>query len=684
MGKKATFERAHQRQVRHTREQRQRKSAAVKAMRRGEDDSGRLIQYTTTCRSLVTDEKKAMLVEQFAQACRLPAACEDLCMLLRQVAGEYKQAEATRKRLRDDNAVSKATFESIIDAFLQLEHQAATTTDEDDEEEPLTLLEEVIQDECGSRVVCALIAAVDASASDEKKALVLDALIKLFEENETLYEHYVACKVMSALVLHGDHAIQERVLQVLKYHSGTVEQLQLQLRNRHSAVTIHHLIEQLPIESIAWLSDTLCATDCIGGKKKNKTKMVCDDEDNLQETLISLILDPVASPVMRALFLRSANRAAFLRKIEITTLLTTKRGCKFLQETLSPELPNWAPEEAMATLDVVMAACEANLVEMCTSSDANFVVQAVIGLIPLTGDPTAVAVRFKGILNVIGPHFSTLSTHYIGVHVVVALVGATLSLSTKALAEEIASMLVTRNNVADIVRDPHGSLIVRKLLPLCAVKDSKVGQLLASTIEKDMTSLMYDAIGNLTVQEYIKVRGAENLARSLMKSGEELASMCQHAYASHVVGCIFDNVGASTHSSLCNALRPHVVVLSRHVNGRFVVEKALGANRDICDLLLRHFTALACEKGTQHVLCALVSNLDQRGKQKVVDLIISGLTELSTQQCSSIVLQKLMQADEVVLQAVQKELTQKPRLRNNLAQNFFGKFVVQITDAVGN
>ncbi|KAF5224001.1 hypothetical protein ECC02_002896 [Trypanosoma cruzi] len=684
MGKKANFERAHQRQVQHTREQRKRKVAAARALRIGEDTNGRRIQRNSLPKVRLSDEKKAMLVEQFTQACRLPATSEDLCMLLRSACGEKTQDDASRKRRREETTMDESNLGTIVDAFLQLGHQAAITTDESDEDEPMTLLEDVLQDECGGRVVCALIAALDTSKND-KKPMVLDAVTKLFEENETLHEHYVACKVMSSLVQYGDREVQERVLHVLQQHAKTVDQLQAQLRNRHSAVTIQHLIEHFPTETLAWLGETLGVTELLAGKKvakKKRMKKTNHDECDRRGTLLLLILDPVASPIIRALISRSVNTSAFLENMDLVMLLETKRGCKFLQDILSPALPKWNSEgEATVTLDVVMKSCETKLLEMCTSIDANFVVQAIIGLIPRT-EKASTDRYFKQLLKVLGPHLSSLATHYIGVHVVVALVVSSHLTPMGDMVEEIAGTIITGNNVADMLCDSNGSLVVRKLLPLCTRKGSNVGQMLLKAINQDMSSLMYDAIGNLTLQEYIKVCGGEEIARKLCKS-DELLSMCQHTYASHVVGSLFENVGATTHTNLCHALRPHVLTLSRHLNGRFIVEKAIHANRDICDLLLRHFMELACEKGTQHVLCTLMLNSDQRGKEWVVNTVISGLVDLATQQCGSIVLQKLMLADALLLAAVKKELAQKPRLRNNLAQNFFGKFVVQITDAAG-
>ncbi|EAN97946.1 putative pumilio-repeat, RNA-binding protein [Trypanosoma cruzi] len=684
MGKKANFERAHQRQVQHTREQRKRKVAAARALRIGEDTNGRRIQRYSLPKVRLSDEKKKMLVEQFTQACRLPATSEDLCMLLRSACGEKTQDDASRKRRREETTMDESNLGTIVDAFLQWGHQAAITTDESDEDEPMTLLEDVLQDECGGRVVCALIAALDTSKND-KKPMVLDAVTKLFEENETLHEHYVACKVMSSLVQYGDRETQERVLDVLQQHAKTVDQLQAQLRNRHSAVTIQHLIEHFPTETLAWLGETLGVTELLVGKKmakKKRMKKTNHDECDRRDTLLLLILDPVASPIIRALISRSVNTSAFLENMDLVMLLETKRGCRFLQDILSPALPKWNSEgEATVTLDVVMKSCETKLLEMCTSIDANFVVQAIIGLIPRT-EKASTDRYFKQLLKVLGPHLSSLATHYIGVHVVVALVVSSHLTPMEDMAEEIAGTIITGNNVADMLCDSNGSLVVRKLLPLCKRKGSKVGQMLLKAINQDMSSLMYDAIGNLTLQEYIKVCGGEEIARKLCKS-DELLSMCQHTYASHVVGSLFENVGATTHTNLCHALRPHVLTLSRHLNGRFIVEKAIYANRDICDLLLRHFMELACEKGTQHVLCTLMLNSDQRGREWVVNTVISGLVDLATQQCGSIVLQKLMLADALLLAAVKKELAQKPRLRNNLAQNFFGKFVVQITDAAG-
>ncbi|CBH17648.1 pumilio-repeat, RNA-binding protein, putative [Trypanosoma brucei gambiense DAL972] len=682
MGKKGTLQRSQQRQVRHTRENRERKSIVAKAVRRGDfaATTERLVKRTTPQRAAVSEEKKALLIAQFAQACRLPAACDDLCsLLLCETSAGEEQAGVSRKRPRDDGKLDEETLSHILDAFISLDRQAATT-DEDEGEEPLTLLEDLVQDECGGRVVCALLNALGAPSCDEKrKLMVLDVVMRLFEENEALHEHYVACKVMSSLVLNGDHEIQRRALHVLCQGAETLDLIQVKLRNRHTAVTIRRLIERFPTETVSWLKDALGLVETSGGGGKKKQGKTNGHKDGKQDVLLYLANDPVASPVMRTFILHCPSRAAVLRGIDVAALLGSKRGCKFLQEILSHDLTELASNEAAEIFNVVLSACEANIVEMCSSGDANFVVQAAISLIPHTGQKEAVT-NFKHLLQLLGPQLSSLVDHPISVHVVVCVVVTANSLPNKAIVEEVAAMLVKRSNVGDLLSDARGSLVVRKLLPLCKVKESKVGELLVSAIERDITALMYDSIGNVMVQEYIKVFGAEKIARSLIKA-DELLRMCQHVYASHVVVCLFDHVGASTHTALCNALRAHVVTLTRHNNGRFVVEKAIPASRDICDVLLRNFVSLACEKGSQHVLCTLMASLDQQGKGRVVELVLSGLAQMATQQSSSIVLQKLLQMDDLLLQKVREKLKQDPRLRNNLAQNFYGKFVVQISES---
>ncbi|CCD14502.1 unnamed protein product [Trypanosoma congolense IL3000] len=678
MGKKATLQRTQQRHTRHTREQRERKSMASKAARRGDLTAAadRLVKRTAPPRATISQERKELLVAQFSQACRLPAACDDLCSLLLQGSStEQAQAEGSRKRRRDSSEVDMNILDLVADAFLALEHEAATA-DEDEGAEPLTILEDVVQDECGSRVACALFAALATSGCDDrKKSMTFDVAMKLFEESEDLHEHYIACKVLSSLVLNGDHEIQRRALQVICQGAETLDLIQMKLRNRHTSVTIQHLIEQFPTETVAWLKDALGLSGTTATKKGSKKNRLNTQQS---DALLSLIADPIAAPVMRALFLHDEDRTALLKGVDLTALLGTKRGCKFLREALTHNLEKLTSEEAVKILDLVVPVCEGNITEMCTSADANFVVQSLIALTPYAGEegPT----RLRQLLQLLGPQLPMLMGHPIAVHVVVSIVVTADSLPEKSIVEEAAAVLINRNNVSEMLCDPRGSLVLRKLLPRCRVKESVVGQLLTHTIGRDITNLIYDPIGNVIVQEYMKVCGGETFARKLLK-GDELLSMCQHTYASHVVGSLFDNVGASTHTALCNALRPHVVPLTKHINGRFAVEKAIPASRDICDVLLRNFFSLACEKGSQHVLCTLMANLDSQGKSRVVDIVLANLMQLATQQSSSIVLQKLMQSDQTLAQRVKEKLAQDCNLRNNVAQNFYGKFVVQICDA---
>ncbi|KAH8609596.1 hypothetical protein ERJ75_001200200 [Trypanosoma vivax] len=689
MGRNAVLERAHQRQARQVREQRHRKARAAKAERRSDlaAAAGRLVKRTAPRKGPLPEEKKAMLLEQFAQACRLPAPCDDLCLLLAQGSRQdQSQADTVRKRPREDGGLDEETLDRIAKALVALDGQTADAAETleatDEEEQPRTLLEDVVQDECGGRVVCAIIAALSASSCLQRKTEVVDTVMKLFEENKPLYEHYVACKVLSSLVLCGGQDIQQRALCVLRQEDETPESLQTKLRNRHVSTTIRHLIEHFTEETVAWLTEVLCISeaDSTGKKKKKMKKKSSTNGAERHGALLTLINDPVASPAMRALFLHTSNRAALLRDIDLNALLDNRRGCKFLQEMLLHEPSRWTAEGAEAVLDVVMAACESNLAAMCTSSDANFVVQALIALVPLTG-PKEAHTRLKRVLNLLGPELPSLVSHPVAVHVVAALATTALSLPAPAIAEELAGMLITRSNVDNMLRDPRSSLLTRRFFPLCKSKDSNVGRLLSSIVEQDVINLSHDSIGNVMVQEYVKVCGGEKVINTLIKANG-LLNMSQHEYASHVVGCLFDNVGSSTHTTLCNALKKHVVTLSKHVNGRFVVEKAIPASRDICETLLRHFSLLAYERGTQHVLCTLVSNLDKRGKQQVAECVAAELGQLATNQCSSIVLQKLMQSDDTVLQKIREALERDGRLRNNLAQNFYGKFVVNIASAI--
>ncbi|KAG5485345.1 hypothetical protein LSCM4_05981 [Leishmania orientalis] len=734
MGKKAEFARSRFKEVRQKREERMERSRSERDRRHGIDRSERKIDKVVVQRSLPNEAQKALLVAQFAQACRLAAPSTDMCVLMRHYA---KVAEAavqkrestmtattslpstestTRKRKRDEEdveppAAGAAFLDTVADALLQTQNapavveEAATSGKNeeyaaDDDEDTMTLLQDILQDDSGRRVVATLLASLNAAHSSKCEA-VANAVLEQFEENEHLPQHHVACRIMSALVQFGSDSTRQGVLNLLRQRGTTTEGVERLLSDRHTAGTIEQLLKSYSRETAAWLCEVLSlstpSTSSSAAETGSKKKKAAKQRGTTVEAaagdrittgkLMELVNGPVSSQVLLQLVHTDARRE-LLKRLSITDLLQSKRGTTFLTQLLKLPVPVTSSEggevreaEAVALFSDVLDRLGNDLGEMAIDKRANFVVQALIQLLPLMGSQSARQLERleRGLGGAAG--ISALAAHGNGVHVTLSLIDAALALPSESAVERLAEQLVTRHNVTDLLRDKYGSLVVRRLMPLISRKASKVGRLLQGMVEQDLSNLVYTEPGSLVVKAYLNglgKSGASLLAQKLAR-GEDLLSMCRSPYASHVVFALFELVDPTTHTLLCNALKLHVLPLSTHVNGRFIVEKMIAASRDVCENVSRQFLSLAQERGTQHLLCALLARMDTRGKQACVEkMIVPNLTTLATHQCGSIVLQKLMQAEPTVLSAVRQRLSANSLVRSDLAQNFFGKFVVQI------
>lgn len=734
MGKKAAFTRSRFKEVHQKREERAQRSRAERDRRHGIDKSERLIDKVVVQRPLPDAAQQALLLAQFAQACRLAAPSTDMCTLMRHYAdaAEATSADATqsassaksssRKRPRDEAAGPGAAFlDSVADALLQTQSApavveaaavdrkgtsdaATAAADDDDDDDPMTVLQDLLQDDSGRRVVSTLLAAL-AAVHSPKCDVVAQTVLEQFEENEHLPQHHVACRVMSALVQHGSAATRQGVLNLLRQRGTTGEAVEQLLSDRHTAGTVEQLLRHYTAPTAAWLSEVLSlaappTAEAADGKKKKSTKQQRGSSDGAAaaaeageslsaEKLMELVNGPVSGQVLLQLVQTDARRGV-LQRLPVATLMQSKRGTAFLTQLLTLSATAAATssgetagdaEAAVGLFDEVLGQLGGDLGEMAIDRRANFVVQGLVQLLPAMGAQSAK--QLERLERSLGgaAGIAALTAHHNGVHVVLALIDAALKLPSESAAEGLAEQLITRHNVKDLLHHQQGSLVVRRLMPLISRKTSKVGRLLQGMVEQDLVNLAYTEAGNLVVQAYFAALGKAGTSALAQKlaGGEDLLAMCRSPYASHVVYALFDAVDPKTHAILCNALKPHVLRLATHLNGRFIAEKMIVASREVCEDVARQFLTLAQERGTQHLLCALLASMDARGKQACVDkTILPNLVALATHQYGSIVLQKVIQAEPTVLAAVQQRLSANSLMRSDLAQNFFGKFVVQI------
>lgn len=712
MGIKGTFAKsrsrdAHQRSVRRSdRAQRERER------RRGEDTAARLVYHGARERRMPTAEEQALLVGQFAEACRLAGPSLDLCTLIHHCAAAGETAAAAgqvgTKRAREPEPEGKgegegrgpARLAALAEALLQTQSAPLDAAGEvGEDEDPRTVLNDILQDESGARVVAALLAALHSvEGLGELGERLAGAIAAEYEENEGLQDHHVACRVLSALVRHGGEAVRGRVLLLMEQRAQTPAAVAELLTNRHAAGTVLHLLQAAPAQAGRWLRSALG----LGAARAHKRKGRGGKEEDpggaavSGETLLGLINDPVSCPVLLAL-VGAVPREAFLSALSVNQLLQSKRGVGFLTRLLAVDGDGegngdggaGAVTEAEATglLDALLAELGPALPGMCTDKRANFVCQRLLRLIPHTG--AAAGANLRRAVGALGggAAVADLAYHAIGVHTAVALVEAALHSADRAGAaaalEEVAGLFVRKDTVRACLTEQHSSLVIRQLMPLVARRQppSAVGAALQAAVELQAAALLYDSIGNLVLQAYLRAlgpAGATTFARRHLSKEGDLLAAARHPAAAHVLFALLDLVDPATHAALCHTLAPHCAALATHVNGRFVVEKLVAASREVREGLARAFASLAKERGTQHVLCALVHHLDARGRRQVVETVGAQLREFATHASASVALQKLMQAEPEVLEAVRARLKADAVLRNELALNFFGKYVVQI------
>ncbi|CAD2222821.1 hypothetical protein, conserved [Angomonas deanei] len=444
------------------------------------------------------------------------------------------------------------------------------------------------------------------------------------------------------------------------------EELRSLLMNRHTSGTVEHLLRYLPAPTSNWL----CAV------------LFGEEEELTAAQRQELVEDPVAGQILQQIAQTQLQlRGRLLQLFSPVELLHTKRGTAFLNVLLSAPEPDSKVDkkELRLVFDTVRKQIVSKLEEMCADRNANFVVQRLLQLIPFCAeDPKAMVTQFVKDMGG-ADALVRLAAEPIGVHVVLTLIDVAVACGA---GDEVGSLLLKRVSPEEMIAHNQGQLVVRRLLPLVAVKRSAVGTELSTLLSNKWVDYAFDSMGNLVVQDYLKAlgtAGASKCAATLVKD-TNLLRMSQNASASHVVFTLLDLVDGPTQTSLCNALKGVVVQLSTHINGRFIVEKLLRLSREVRDELVKQFLFLVQSKGTQHMLCTLLTCIDGRGRQHVIQgIIVPNLMAIATDASGSVNLQKMMQSDAEVLQAVQKAIS-ATGARTPLLQNFFGKFVVRIAE----
>lgn len=655
MGKKATFIKARLNEFHRKKVSRGKRSEEIRKKRLGEDSS-RLVQRVFAKRPLPIAEDQELLLAQFGQSCRLPTPADDLVNLVKSLQEEKPRTDAAKAVVENFVALAKNNLE---------------------------LFHQLLVDENASRIISASVSSTEVPkifANLHKQLCTV--LFSTFEKDPVLLRHHVASRVFSSLA-----AGSIDLSATMKLIGATVTSYDdaiAVVKDRRIAPIICKLLAAPGTEVSDWLSVLLKITPASEKpQKRSKKEAAMQDNTTLTPeslgTLISDIIDdPVAAPVLHALVTDSNRWSIFSAFVQLPST-TSKRSQRFLMRLL--EVGAEGPSHvATQLLDSVLLGAGSeligNIVDSSFDSNLNFTVQKVLKLLPRADDRAPVFHR--RILELVSSRLFDMATHPIAVHVVVSLIDASHALGEKGkFVGAVADSICRPENVMDLLRNANGSLVVRKMIETASHGAST--SLLMITVEQHMNSLIFDATGNLIVQQLLR-SGTPSTSSAFFRrylKGEALLTAAQHPSAAHVVHTLFDCVDPPAYAEMCGILKPQCCNLARHLNGRFVVEKMIASQRDVRDSLVRQFIPLAMSKGTQHLLVLLFEHLDNTSKTALVQNVVQPhFRELATNGTSSIVLQKLLQGSSFFSAAIKKWATES--LLRELSQNFFGKFVVQI------
>lgn len=679
MGRLAQAQNVRRVETRQRSKQRSRRSMLERTKRLEDNKEQRKVKIVSAHTQLPSEEDACLLISQISQSCRLPNTSHALRELIQWYSGSRHSVESEKKESRKrerEESTNVAALERMADGVIELQTIAVDQTetsgpegsDDDEADDIKTVLIDVMQSEYGERTLKTLLVALKTVESLKFNDLS-NVLIEEFEENSSLLKHHIACRLMSALTFYGSPEMLKRILSLFQQEVRSEEDLMKILRDNHTALTVGNLLKNGSNDTRNWLCETLSLVDV---QKKRKV-------EEITEKLSLLIEDPVASRVLHQL-IDSSTRFIFLNALDIIPLMNSKRGSSFLRELFSFENAGLREEEAVSLTSAILEKIEDQLCTWAIDPRANFVVQKIIALTTKGGESGERF--FESILLRLSPQLTTLVSHRVGVHVVCSLIDASLNFSTR-LIELTASSIISKSNIAELLFAKTGSLAIRALMPILKKKGCSSSNLLKASVEQNLEELYFHEVGNLVAQKYLKeigIRVASDFTKTVIKDQKYFLSMCCDSYASHVLFALLDCTDSASHTALCKAITNNAKTLALHVNGRFLVEKAIPASTDLRNELLRQSTSLVMQQGTQHILCSLLNSLDDQGVESFLKNLMLHLKEICVHQYGSIAIQKLMQTNPKVKAAIQSALKNQD-LRSELAKNFFGKFVVVIADS---
>lgn len=678
MGRLAHAQRSRRAETHQRSKQRSRRSMLERTKRLDDKKEERKVKLVPVHHQIPSDNDAELLISQISQSCRLSNTSQALRDLIHFYSSgsssDNDEKKESRKRGREE-PVNTAALERMAEGFIKLQTIAIDQTEnvdpilsDDDADDVLkTMIIEVMQSEYGERTLKSLLAALKTAGSPKFNDLA-NMLIEEFEENPSLLNHHIACRLMSALTFYGSSEMQGRILSLFHQQVRSEEDLIKMLRDNHTALTIGNLVKSGNKEASNWICETL---SLLHPQKKKKV-------NDIGPKLLLLIEDPVASRVLR-LLLNNSTRIIFSKYVDIIALMNSKRGSSFLRDLFTFDADDLQQEELSALTSAILEKIGDQLCTLAADQRANFVVQKIIAL--TTQEGVSGSAKFEALVRILSPQLVTLVSSKVGVHVVCALAEAALK-SFPKLLESVSSTIISKSTVNDLLFCQTESLAIRAFMPIVK-KESKTGSLLKGAIEHNMEELCFHEVGNLVVQKFFKEVGipaASAFSKKIVKDQNYFLSMSRDPYASHVLFTLLDCTDPASHTALCNAIKNNAKALAVHVNGRFLVEKVIPKSSDLRSELLRQFLTLIIEKGTQHIFCTLVDSLDQRGIESLQNMLLPSLRQICTHQSGSIAVQKLMQSNQAIKAAIQRSLTNVD-LRSELAHNYFGKFVIKIADS---
>ena len=622
MGSKSVFVKSQRSRQFKVKSQRQRRTEEIRSSRReeGRDVAVAKVEHVSFHRHEPNEEQCDVMGRQLATAARVRGASQDLQFLIRKASG----CAPSQKRSRDDEEVSSPA--ATDNAFLLRVCEAVTPD-----------ISALATDELGAQVLAVLMKALHQVGETERLQALVQSIVSIQSPDASkstvgfLSEHHIARAVLWGVVEFGTDSHKQMVWNAIS--PNVVETA----CHRHGSKILLKLMQHYPAAGLEIVAAIL-------------------------PSIQNIILDPIGAVVAEAVVaadspITDKQRASLVESLKDTlpSLLTDKRGQRFVMAVLS------ATSNSDVSTTVLSALPLETVKTMCTDSRGNFLIQKLVA---------CGAAAQEHVLNALSGSLLEASLHPIGTHVVVAL----FEKGEKKTLHRVTSEL--RPHVMDLVGSRHGSLVVRAAL-------QKVDASLLKGL--DLTALMYDPNGNLVVQELLRAMPvAERVSFFRKYVQDDIEKIAYHAYASHVLYTLLDLVDPKVQVEAIAALLPHQLELSKHVNGRFVVERMIEANKESRNLLVQNFVNLSFSKGTHFVLLKLYSVLDEPTKKKLASDVAPSAAQMACDSNATLVLQKLLQADRKLSMENKKASTPmldsvraalKPCM-SQIAQDFFGKFVV--------